>query len=126
MALADKGQLIFLDMCKAFSFAPHYIPTSKLDRYRFDEKTTQWISNWLDGHSQRVGVNGSMCRWKLVTSGVPQGSVSELGLLNIFIDDIDSKFADDTKPSGAADTTEGRDTIQKAWTGSKSGHTRTS
>ena len=75
---------------------------------------------------EMVVLDGTVSRWRLVTSGVPQGSVSELGLLNIFIDDIDSKFADDTKPSGAADTTEGRDTIQKAWTGSKSGHTRTS
>jgi len=76
----------------------------------------------MDGSIWRVAVNGLMSRWKSVTSGVPQGSLTGPVVLNIFINDLDSsikctlsKFADDAKMSGVVyNTPQGWDAIQRA------------
>jgi len=107
--------VLYLDCCKAFDTVPQDIPLSKLERYRFDGWTVRWIRNWLDGRIQRVVVNGSMSRWRLVTSSALRGlywdryCLISSSMTDSRIQCTLSKFADNTKMSGVVNMPEGQD-----------------
>jgi hypothetical protein len=95
---------IFLDFSKAFDTVPHKRLLLKLHTYGFGGLVLNWISAFLQNRQLRVKVGGSFSAARLMTSGVPQGSVLGPLLFVIFIDDIDLglnsrviKFADDIK-----------------------------
>lgn len=95
---------------KALDKVPHNrFFTQNLRQYWSSGRTFTWIKNSLNNRKQYVQVNGSRYQWRGVTSGISQGSRSELCPIPfvIFINDLPKgvisdvfMFADDTKIIG--------------------------
>ncbi|PKU33623.1 rna-directed dna polymerase from mobile element jockey-like [Limosa lapponica baueri] len=121
----DEGRavdVVYLDFSKAFDTVSHSILIGKLRKCGSDEWAVKWIENWLKDRAQRVLIRDTESSWRYLTSGAPQWSVLGPALFNISNNDQDegmectpSKFADDTKLGGVADTPEG--SHSETWSG---------
>ena len=103
----DKGNsvnAILMNLSKAFNTLNHDLLIAKLEVYGFFVKSLSYIHSYLNKRLQKTNVNCDFSQWKEIFSGVPQGSILDPLLFNIYINDIYflvdeaflSNYADDT------------------------------
>ena len=98
--------MVFCDISKAFDRVWHTGLLFKLEQNGIKGDLLKWISNYLSERSQRVFVGSSISDSKMLSAGVPQGSVLGPLLFLIYVNDIvehlvsiSRLFADDTSLS---------------------------
>ena len=102
----DNGKevrVVFCEISKAFYRVWHAGLLCKLEAVGISSSLLSWFSSYLSYRRQRVTLPGAYSDWKYIKAGVPQGSILDLLLFLLYINDIVNDigshirlFADDT------------------------------
>ena len=79
---------LFMDLSKAFDTINQDLLLAKLKAYGFSKDTLTLICSYLKNRKQKVAINNSASTTHTVISGVPQGSIDDPLLFNLFINDL--------------------------------------
>ena len=77
-----------MDLSKAFNSVNYNLLLTKLEAYVLDNISVKFFRSYFSNRYQKCKINNSFSQWKRVLTGVPQGSILEPLLFNIFIKDI--------------------------------------
>ena len=94
---------VFLDFKKAFDLVNHNILLKKLTFYFPKSTITDFMKSYLTDRYQYVFLNGKKSQTKLITDGVPQGSVLGPLFFLIYINDLPLHLNKDTQNDLFAD-----------------------
>ena len=76
------------DLSKVIHCLNHELLIAKLNTFGFTLPALKLIHNYLLNRKQRVPVNESYSLWQNILFGVPQGSILDPLLFNIFMENL--------------------------------------
>ena len=79
---------VLMDLSKAFDRINHQLLLAKLHAYGFSQQALAIICSYLSNRKQRIKINNVFRSWKDLILGVPQESVLEALLSNIYLNDL--------------------------------------
>ena len=89
-ALDNSGYVgtVLMDLSKAYECIPHDLLIAKLEAYGFDKTCLHLLRDYLRNRKQRTKIDSSFKDWWDIICGIPQGSILDPLLFNVFINDI--------------------------------------
>ena len=79
---------LLTDLSKAFDCLNHELLIAKLEAYGFHHSALTYIFSYLSNRKQRTKVNNFLISWSNIETGVPQGSILDPLIFNIYMNDI--------------------------------------
>ena len=71
----DETRTVLTNLSKAFDCVDHNLIIAKLNPYGFEKQSINFIYSYLIKRKQKTKVDSVVSSWKMLFSGVPQGSV---------------------------------------------------
>ena len=87
----DKGKTfaaLLTDLSKVFDCLSHDLIIAKPNAYGFSLSAARLMQSYLCNRKQRTKINAAYSSWEEILFGVPQGTILEPLLFNIFICDL--------------------------------------